>query len=99
MGWSGGTGTTRTSRLLVLEVDQPPQLVLLVAELGGDGIALLERRPDAALLLEQRTLGGLDALGVQVLVPLPYTPPYHLRFPPPPPLRLRTTRLRKTLGV
>ena len=94
----GGTGTTRTSSLLVLEVDLPPQLAHLVAELGGDGLALLERRPDAALLLEQRPLGGLAALGVQVLPPVAHTPPYHLRFPPPP-QRLRRARLGKTLGV
>jgi len=61
--------------LLILEVDLPPQVVLLVAELGGDGLALLERRPDAALLLEERPLGALEALGVQVLPTLTYIPP------------------------
>jgi len=70
-----------TLTLLVLEVDLPPQLVLLVAELGGDGLALLERLPDAALLLEQRPLGALQALGVQVLPPHPLVPPNHPRAP------------------
>jgi hypothetical protein len=60
--------------LLVLEVDLPPQLVLLVAELGGDGLAFLERLPDAALLLELHAVGALEALGVQVLPPLTLEP-------------------------
>lgn len=70
-----GIRQQRTLTLLVLEVDLPPQVVLLVAELGGDGLALLERRPDPALLLEQRPLGALEALGVQVLPTLTYVPP------------------------
>jgi hypothetical protein len=68
----------RACSVLIVEVDEAAQLVLLVAELGGDGLALLERLTDAALLLEQHPLGALRVLPVQVLLPLPLQPPKHL---------------------
>lgn len=98
MAWKGWgiREQQRTLTLLVLEVDLPPQLVLLVAELGGDGLAFLERLSDAALLLELHTVGALEALGVQVLPPRPLGPPYHPRSPP---LLSRANGAGKTLGV
>jgi hypothetical protein len=68
----------RACSVLVVEVDETAQLVLLVAELGGDGLALLERLTDAALLLEQHPLGALRVLPVQVVLPLPLQPAKHL---------------------
>jgi hypothetical protein len=59
-------------------VDEAAQLVLLIAELSGDGLALLKRLTDAVLLLEQHPLGALRVVPVQVVLPLPLQAAKHL---------------------
>lgn len=86
MGREGDRG--ETCPVQVVEIDLAAECELLVPELGGDGLALLERLPDAALLLVVQPLLPLQALPVQVLPPEPRVTPQHLVESPSKPWKL-----------